>query len=126
MAYVVNLPDVLAEVQAVFARYEDALVHNKVAVLDELFWDSPHTLRYGATENLYGYDQIQAFRAGRPAQGLARTLTKVVITTYGRDFATANCEFQREGSAKTGRQSQTWMRTPQGWRVVSAHVSLLG
>ena len=125
MAYVINQPEVVAEVQAAFARYEDALVNNKVDVLDELFWDSPHTLRYGATENLYGYAQIQEFRVGRPSQGLARTLTKTVITTYGRDFATANCEFQREGNAKTGRQSQTWMRTPAGWRVVAAHVSLI-
>ena len=121
----INLPEVLAEVQTQFARYEAALVGNDVAVLDELFWDSPHTLRYGATENLYGFDAIRAFRAGRPAQGLARSLHKTVITTYGRDFATANVEFQREGSAKTGRQSQTWMRTPAGWRVVAAHVSLL-
>ena len=122
----INLPEVQAEVLAAFMRYEDALVHNKVEVLDELFWDSPHTLRYGATENLYGYEAIRAFRAGRPAQGLARSLLQTVITTYGHDFATANCEFQREGSAKTGRQSQTWMRTATGWRVVSAHVSLLG
>jgi len=125
MTYAINLPSVLAEVQAVFARYEDALVHNKVEVLDELFWDSPHTLRYGATENLYGYAAIQAFRAGRPAQGLERSLLKAVITTYGQDFATANVEFQRKGSSKTGRQSQTWLRTPAGWRVVAAHVSLL-
>ncbi len=125
MPYTINQPEVLAEVEAVFARYEDALVHNKVEVLDELFWDSPHTLRYGATENLYGYAQIQAFRAGRPAQGLQRRLLKTVITTYGRDFATANVEFQREGSARTGRQSQTWLRTEAGWRVVAAHVSVL-
>lgn len=125
MAYTINQPEVLAEVQAVFARYEDALVNNHVEVLDELFWDSPHTLRYGATENLYGYAQIQAFRAGRPAQGLQRRLLKTVITTYGRDFATANVEFQREGSSRTGRQSQTWLRTEAGWRVVAAHVSLL-
>jgi len=125
MPYTINQPEVLAEVEAVFARYEDALVHNKVEVLDELFWDNPHTLRYGATENLYGYAQIQAFRAGRPAQGLQRRLLRTVITTYGRDFATANAEFQREGSARTGRQSQTWLRTEAGWRVVAAHVSLL-
>jgi len=122
----INLPDVLAEVEAVFARYEHALVHNEVEVLDELFWASPTTLRYGATENLYGYEAIQAFRASRPAQGLARALLRVVVTTYGRDFATANCEFRREGSERTGRQSQTWMRTADGWRVVAAHVSLLG
>ncbi|MES2186219.1 MAG: oxalurate catabolism protein HpxZ [Pseudomonadota bacterium] len=121
----INLPDVLAEVTAVFERYEDALVHNKVAVLDELFWDSPHTLRYGATENLYGFGEIQAFRAVRPATGLARELLRVVITTYGRDFATAHCEFRRTGSVQTGRQSQTWMRTGAGWRVVAAHVSRL-
>ncbi len=121
----INLPDVLAEATAAFERYEVALVTNDVAVLDELFWNSPHTLRYGATENLYGYDAIRAFRAGRPSAGLARTLGKTVITTYGRDFATANTEFHRAGSDKTGRQSQTWMRTPDGWRVVSAHVSLM-
>ena len=121
----VNLPDVLAEMTAAFERYEVALVSNDVSVLDELFWNSPHTLRYGATENLVGYDAIQAFRAGRPSQGLAREIFNTVITTYGRDFATANTEFRRTGQARTGRQSQTWVRTPQGWRVVSAHVSLL-
>ena len=122
----INLPAVLAEVTEAFARYEDALVHNKVEVLDELFWHSPHTLRYGATENLYGFDEIQAFRAARPSQGLAREVLRTVITTYGEDFATANIEFRREGSTRTGRQSQTWMRTAQGWRVVAAHVSLMG
>jgi hypothetical protein len=121
----INLPDVLAEVTAAFDRYETALVTNAVAVLDELFWNSPHTLRYGVTENLYGYDAICAFRAARPGQGLERAVLKKVITTYGRDFATANIEFQRAGGNKTGRQSQSWMRTPEGWRVVSAHVSLL-
>ena len=122
----VNLPSVLADVTAQFARYEKALTGNDVAVLDELFYNSPHTLRYGATENLYGYDEIAAFRAGRPAHGLERNLLKTVITTYGYDFATANVEFQRVGSTTTGRQSQTWLRTPDGWRVVAAHVSLLG
>ena len=122
----INLPDVLAEVTAQCARYEKALTSNDVDVLDELFWRNPHTLRYGVTENLYGYDAIQAFRAGRPAQGLARTVLRNVITTYGRDFATANVEFQRVGNPKTGRQSQTWLRTGEGWRVVAAHVSLLG
>lgn len=121
----INLPDVIAEVSVQFARYERALISNDVAVLDELFWDSPHTLRYGATENLYGYDEIKAFRAGRPAVGLERALLKTVITTYGRDMATANVEFQRTGSPRTGRQSQTWLRTADGWRVVAAHVSLL-
>ena len=122
----INLPAVVAEVTAAFGRYEIALVTNDVSVLDELFWDSPHTLRFGATENLYGYDAVCAFRAGRPAQGLARTILKTVITTYGHDFACANIEFQREGINKVGRQSQTWMRSPRGWRVVAAHVSWLG
>ncbi|MET0542720.1 MAG: oxalurate catabolism protein HpxZ [Variovorax sp.] len=126
MSLEINLPDVLAEVTTAFARYEVALVTNNVAVLDELFWDSPHTLRYGATENLYGYDEIKAFRAGRPATGLQRDVLRTVVTTYGRDFATTNVEFRRVGSPKTGRQSQTWMRTAHGWRVVSAHVSLIG
>lgn len=122
----INRPEVLTEVTAAFERYEDALVNNKVAVLDELFWDSPHTLRYGATENLYGHDQIRAFRAGRPPAGLARRLLRTVITTYGDSFATANVEFQRENTTRPGRQSQTWIKTPAGWRVVAAHVSLLG
>ena len=121
----INLPDVVAEVTAQSDRYEQALVTNDVAVLDELFWDSPHTLRYGVSENLYGYDAIRAFRAARSAQGLARAVLNTVITTYGRDFATCNIEFLRADSARTGRQSQTWMRTPDGWRVVAAHVSLL-
>ena len=120
-----NLPEVLAEVTAAFDRYERALTSNDVAVLDELFWHSPHTLRYGATENLYGYDAIAGFRAGRPASGLEREVLRTVITTYGTDCATANIEFRRTGSASTGRQSQTWLRTPEGWRVVAAHVSLL-
>ena len=122
----INLPDVVAEVTAAFARYERALVTNDVGVLDELFWNSPHTLRYGATENLYGYEAICAFRAGRSPQGLARTILRTVITTYGQDLASANIEFLRDGSTRTGRQSQTWMRTPEGWKVVAAHVSLLG
>ena len=121
----INLPDVVSEVSAAFERYEHALVHNEVDVLDELFHNSPHTLRYGATENLYGYAAIQAFRASRPSQGLARERMNIVITTYGHDFATANTEFRRLGSERTGRQSQTWVRTPDGWRVVAAHVSLL-
>ncbi|MDH0090534.1 oxalurate catabolism protein HpxZ [Achromobacter mucicolens] len=121
----INLPDVVAEVTTVVERYEAALVSNDVEVLDTLFWNSPHTLRYGAGENLYGYDEIRAFRAQRSPQGLARQVLRTAITTYGRDFATANLEFQRDGSTRTGRQSQTWMRTPEGWRVVAAHVSLM-
>lgn len=121
----INIPEVVAEVEKAFARYERALVSNDVAELDALFWKSPHTLRYGVTENLYGYDEIAAFRAGRSPAGLARDLVKTVITTYGRDFATANAEFKRIGSTSTGRQSQVWLRTEEGWRVAAAHVSLL-
>jgi hypothetical protein len=124
-APVINDPSVRAEVQAVFARYEDALVNNRVEVLDELFWRSPHTVRYGATENLVGYEAIAAFRSVRSPVGLARTLSNTVITTFGRDCATAMTEFRREGSTAVGRQSQTWVRLPEGWRVVAAHVSLL-
>ena len=122
----INLPDVLAEMNAVFERYEDALVNNHVDVLDELFWASESTVRYGVAENLRGITAIREFRNARSAAGLARTLNHTVITTYGRDFATAMTEFQREGSARTGRQSQTWVRLPEGWRVVAAHVSLIG
>ncbi|WP_245593481.1 oxalurate catabolism protein HpxZ [Azospirillum halopraeferens] len=121
----INLPDVLEEVTAAFARYERALVSNDVAVLDDLFWNSPHTLRYGVGENLLGYGAIAAFRRDRPAAGLDRTLRNTVITTYGRDTATANTEFVRAGSARTGRQSHTWVRMPEGWRIVAAHVSLM-
>jgi hypothetical protein len=121
----INRPDILAEVEAVFARYEDALVNNRVDVLDELFWNSPLTVRYGAAENLIGIEQIRAFRKARPAVGLARTISNTVITTYGADFATAMTEFQRDDPNKVGRQSQTWVRTPAGWRVVAAHVSVI-
>lgn len=121
----INLPAVMAEVETVFADYEHALVTNDVATLDQLFWVSPHTLRYGAGENLYGYDAIQAFRQGRPSTNLAREITAKSITTFGEDFAVANVEFRREGSERIGRQSQTWVRMPEGWRVVSAHVSLM-
>jgi len=121
----VNRPEVRAEVRAAFDRYEKALVGNDVAVLDELFWPSAHTLRYGAAENLYGYDAIRRFRAARPPTGLARRLLRTEITTFGRDFAVANVEFQRDGDARIGRQSQTWVRCAAGWRVVAAHVSLI-
>ena len=121
----INLPDVVAEVKAVFARYEDALVMNRIDVLDELFWASPATVRYGAGESLVGIDAIRAFRAGRPSAGLARTLAATVITTFGRDFATAMTEFRRDGTPAIGRQSQTWVRFAAGWRVVAAHVSFL-
>jgi hypothetical protein len=120
-----NRPDVLAELQAAFARYEDALVNNRVEVLDELFWDSAQTVRYGVNENLYGIDAIRAFRQARLASGLARTLQHTVITTFGDDFGTAMTEFRRAGGDRIGRQSQTWCRIDGRWQVVAAHVSLM-
>lgn len=122
----INNPDVLAEVTAAFQRYERALVSNDVAVLDELFWDSPLVLRFGTGENLYGIEAIRAFRNARPAVDLERELVNTVITSFGRDIATANTEYRRLSSGRMGRQSQTWARLPEGWRIVSAHVSLLG
>ena len=122
----INIPEVVAEVSAAFQRYEVALNANDVTVLDELFWNNPLTLRYGIGENLYGYAQIAAFRSGRSPAGLARRIKGTVITTYGRDMATANTLFERDSApGKIGRQSQTWMKAPQGWRVVAAHVSLI-
>jgi len=122
----INDPKTHAEVMAVFTRYEQALISNDVTVLDELFWQSEHTIRYGVGENLYGVDEILAFRNARPSAGLERSLSRTVITTYGNDFATASTLFSR-GSApdKTGRQMQTWVRMAEGWRVVAAHVSAI-
>ncbi len=121
----INIPDIVAEVTAAHNRYEIAVTENDVAVLDELFWYSPHTLRFGATENLYGYDQIAAFRKARSADNLERDVRKVTITTYGRDYATTNVEFTRTTTDRIGRQSQAWLRTDAGWRIVAAHVSLM-
>ena len=119
----IDIPEVLDEVRAAFERYEAALNANDVAILDESFWESAYTVRYGLGENLYGRDEILAFRKSRPPVDLRRKLLRTAITTFGRDFATANCEFLKVDSNRRGRQSQTWMRTPLGWRVVSAHVS---
>ena len=122
----VDLPDVLTEVTEQFARYEKALVSNDIAVLGELFRNDARTLRYGVGENLYGYEAIKAFRAARSPIGLGRRTDKTVITTYGRDTAVASTLFYREQLAgKVGRQMQTWIRFPQGWRVVAAHVSFI-
>ena len=122
----IDLPDVLAEVSAQFARYEKALVSNDVAVLDELFRDDSRTLRYGIGENLYGYSEIMAFRAARPSVGLMRKTARTVITSYGRDMAVASTLFYRETTpGKVGRQMQTWVRFAEGWRIVAAHVSVI-
>lgn len=122
---IVDAPEVLAEVQAAFAAYERALMDDDVAALDRLFHDAPTTVRYGVGEVLYGADAIRAFRRGRGGSP-QRRLLRVQIVAYGRDFATADAEFQRAGSTRRGRQSQSWVRFADGWKVVSAHVSLQG
>ncbi len=119
-------PAVVAEVTKACDRYEAALMANDLDTLDALFHAAPTTLRYGVGENLYGIDQIRAFRKGRAGGSPQRTVIRRVITTYGDEFATSNLEFRREGAERIGRQSQTWMRTPEGWRIVAAHVSLMG
>lgn len=122
----INLPDVLAEVEAVFRQYETALVSNDLATLDELFHGGAATIRYGIGENLYGIEEIRAFRSARSPNHLARSLERTSITTYGRDFATASTLFRRASAPdQIGRQMQTWVRFAEGWRVVAAHVSLI-
>jgi hypothetical protein len=122
----IDLPDVLAEVTAQFERYERALVANDVAVLDELFHKDARSLRYGVGENLYGYGEISSFRAARSPIGLDRRTARTLITTYGRDTAVASTLFYRDHlPGKVGRQMQTWVRFPQGWRIVAAHVSII-
>lgn len=122
----IDLPDVKAEVEDAFARYDAALVGNDVETLEQLFWDDARTIRYGVGENLYGMDEIRAFRRARAPVGLARTLSRTVITTFGRDMATASTLYRRESDGeRTGRQMQTWIRFPDGWKVVAAHVSTI-
>ena len=122
----INLPEIKAEVEAAFARYETALISNDVDTLQALFWNSPLTIRYGINEILHGWDEIGAFRSARSPAGLARRISRTVITTYGRDFATASTLFHRDTiPGKVGRQMQTWARMPEGWRIVAAHVSMI-
>jgi hypothetical protein len=122
----IDLPDVVAEVRDAFARYEKALVTNDVATLDALFHNDARTIRYGGGENLYGFHEIEAFRGARSPVGLERTLSRTVISTYGRDFAVASTLFDRSSiPGKIGRQMQTWVRFDNGWRVVAAHVSFI-
>jgi hypothetical protein len=122
----IDIPELRGEVAAAFAAYERALVGNDVDALAALFWTAEKTIRYGGTENLYGAAEIAAFRAARSPVGLARTLERTVITTFGRDFATASTLFRRESApGRIGRQMQTWVRFPEGWRVVAAHVSVI-
>ena len=122
----INDPATLAEATAAFEAYEAALMANDLEALDALFWPDARTVRYGPGQNLYGIEQIRAFRAGRVGGSPQRTLANTVITTFGRDFATANTEFQRQGADRPARQSQTWTRFDAGWRVVAAHISFLG
>lgn len=122
----INIPEVLAEVTATFERYEKALVGNDVEALDDLFFEASTTIRYGGGENLYGIEEIRAFRAARSPVGLQRTLEDTVLTSYGRDMAVASTLFRRNSApGRVGRQMQTWMRTPEGWKVVAAHVSVI-
>ena len=123
----VNLPEVLAELRELYPRYEHALISNDVETLVSMFWASPHVMRFGVTENLYGHDELEAFRKSRPSANLARTVKRLEIVSFGHDFASITLEFERDTlqGITRGRQSQTWVRLPQGWRIVSAHVSLL-
>jgi|SRR5271154_4041012 len=124
---VINDPDVVAEIAALYPRYETALVSNDTGTLIEMFWNSEHVLRFGAAENLHGFEEISAFRKARPAVNLTRTLNRLDIVTFGRDVGSVTVEFSREVDGRTihGRQSQLWARLSEGWRIVSAHVSLL-
>jgi len=121
----INIPEVVAEVTAAFERYEKALNVNDTQVLDATFWNDPRVVRYSITDNAYGFEAIHASRLARPKTDMRRTISNTVVTTFGRDLATANTEFERVESGRRGRQSQTWARIPEGWRVVSAHVSFM-
>jgi len=123
---VINDPHVLMEVEALFARYEQALISNDVDTLDGFFWKDARAIRYGGGENLYGHAEIAAFRSARSPLNLARDLQRTVVTTFGQDMATASTLFTRKTAAgRIGRQMQTWARMPEGWRIVAAHVSLI-
>lgn len=125
MTLPLNDPDTLAGLTAACDAYEAALMSNDLQAMDGLFWDSPHTLRYGVGENLYGIDEIRAFRKARPGGSPQRRVRRREIVAFGPDMGVCNLEFERAGGGRIGRQSQTWMRTDQGWRVVAAHVSLM-
>jgi hypothetical protein len=123
----VNLPEVVSELRELYPRYEQALVSNDVDTLVAMFWSAPEVMRFGATENLYGHEELEAFRKNRPAANLSRTVTRLEIVSFGRDFGSITLEFERDAANEIvrGRQSQVWVRFPEGWRIVSAHVSLL-
>jgi hypothetical protein len=123
----INDPETIAELQALYPRYEEALISNDVETLMGMFWSSPYVARFGPTETLYGIDEIEQFRKGRSPVNLARTITRLEIVAFGKDFASITVAFERtvEGKVTRGRQSQTWARLAEGWRIVFAHVSLL-
>jgi hypothetical protein len=123
----INDPETLAELEALYPQYETALVSNDVDTLTRMFWASPHVVRFGATETLYGIDEIRAFRKGRSPVNLARTIRRIDIVTFGKDYGSVTLEFERTVNARTilGRQSQVWVRLPEGWRIAAAHVSVL-
>jgi len=123
----INEPGLVAELTQLYLKYEKALVENDLAVLDELFWESPHVVRFGATENLYGIAEVRKFRSDRPTQDLARQIDHLQVVTFGDDTAAVTLEFERttKGVVRQGRQSQMWRKFPEGWKIVSAHVSLL-
>lgn len=123
----INDPATHAELSALYPEYEKALVENDVPTLTRLFWSSPYAMRFGVTENLYGTEEIEAFRRARPSAGLQRRIVRLDVVTFGKDFGSVTLEFERETPYKVvrGRQSQTWVRLPEGWRIVAAHVSLL-
>jgi hypothetical protein len=124
----INNPETVAELQTLYRQYESALVNNDVETLARLFWASPHAMRFGVTENLYGIDEIAAFRKGRTPVNLERRIRRLDIVTFGRDYASITLEFERtvSGRSALGRQSQVWVCFAEGWRIVAAHVSLLG
>ena len=123
----INDPEIVAELHALYAKYEAALMANDAETLTRMFWDSPHAMRFGVTENLYGIDEIEAFRKARSPANLARTVKRIDIVTFGRDYGSVTLEFERSanGNITSGRQSQVWVRLAEGWRIVSAHVSIL-
>jgi len=123
----INDPEVIAELRALYPVYEEALVGNDVETLTKMFWASPYAIRLGAGENLYGVEEIEAFRKSRPAVNLARRMVRLEVVSFGRDFGSVTLEFERDSAAGVvrGRQSQVWVRMEEGWRIVSAHVSVL-
>jgi hypothetical protein len=121
----INDPEIVAELQALYPKYEAALMANDAETLTQMFWASPHAMRFGVTENLYGIEEIEAFRKSRPSTNLARSVRRLDIVTFGRDFGSVTLEFERTGTIISGRQSQVWVRLPEGWRIVAAHVSVL-